>query len=583
MTRKGTLATILLACIATWLHAQEPLTQSSASVYIWADKYHYRPGDSLSLRWSVKANGDSNQYSLVAYRQNNQTGQRFYLPAGTEEVTDIFGNAPGSFRVQSAVDTEATRQVLLGEGGLLGGAVTIPEQYGMHTLVFQFRDPSGNRVVKSAYFKFSVVRGERIVVDSNITRDTTWTRDRHYHISGTILVRDGATLTIEPGTIITGEPGSQPPSVLVVSTDGRIVADGTRSRPIIFTSAQPFGQRRPQDWGGIIMLGLAPINVQGGTSQIEGLTPSPETIFGGTRANHDCGIMRYVRIEYAGSILGANNEVNGLTTGGCGTRTVIDHVQVHLGLDDAFEFFGGTHDAKYIVASYMIDDGIDLDFGYNGRIQHAVVLAGPATTGTNNGAEIDGNGNQPNNQPYTEPRWYNVTMVGNDSSASNQNETDVAGIYIRRGTGGHYRNTLIYNWRQAALSTSSNAAQGFATLEPRIASGNLSVDGLLMWENGNGRSNDLEGQVLDRMRPLLTNTNASKRVAYSDPMLRRPFDFSDPDFRALAASLVRGAMWIAPPDDGFFDQWANYIGAFGDFDWTEEWTSFLLDEDIRNN
>jgi len=566
----------LVLSLGAVLNAQ-PLAQSNASVYLWADKYVYTPGEPLTVRWTIQG-GDDAQYTIFAYRQNNQNGQRFFLPRGTAEVTDIFGNTE-NFRKQSIPEAGATKQVVLGEGGLLGPAVTVPEEYGMHTLVVQFRDASGNRVVKSAYFKIGVVRTIVDVAD-NITADRTWTNDRAYRLTGRILIRNGATLTIEPGTFVLGTPGSQPPSILVVSTDGRLVAEGTRSRPIVMTSSQPFGQRRPGDWGGLIMLGLAPINVQGGSSAIEGLPETPETRYGGNRPEHDCGTLRYVRVEYAGVELSPANETNGITTGGCGKRTVMDHLQVHFGLDDSFEFFGGTHDAKYLVASYQIDDGIDIDFGYSGRIQHAVVVLGPQ--GGNNGLEADGNLDQPNATPFTNPTWYNVTMVGNYANASNQNEAVVAGLFLRRGVGGSYNNTLVYHWRGTAAATSTNAAQGFASLTPRITAGILNANGILAWENGSTTAAaTLAGQYQDLIRPWISNDGAVKKVAYADPMLRRPFDLNNPDFRPRPDSIVYGPGWIQPPDDGFFDQWAQYIGAFGDIDWTEEWTNFLQEDDLK--
>jgi len=579
MTKKLALPLIALVGLSVALQAQEPLAQSNASIYLWANKYVYSPDEALALRWSVKANGDASTYSIFVFRQHNQTGQRLYYPGGREEVTDVFGNVQTGFRPTTVSEIEANKLVVLGENGIFGGAITVPEQFGMHTFVVQLRDPSGNRVVKSAYFKFGVVRSILDVAE-NITSDRTWTSDRAYRLTGRVLIRDGATLTIEPGTFVLGTPGSQPPSVLVVSTTGRLIAEGTRSRPIVMTSSQPFGERRPGDWGGLIMLGQAPINVQGGTSAIEGLPESPETRYGGTRADHDCGRLRYVRVEYAGVELVAANETNGITTGGCGTRTVMDHLQVHLGLDDAFEFFGGNQDAKYLVASYQIDDGIDIDFGYSGRIQHAVVVLG--AQGGNNGLEADGNLDQPNNSPFTNPTWYNVTMVGNYANAANQNEAVVGGLFLRRGVGGTYNNTIVYHWRGFGAATSTTAAQGFASLQPRIEGGILNADGLLVWENGAAdRPATMEGQFQDLIRPWISNNGRVKKVAYGNPLLRRAFDASNPDFRPLPNSAAFGPGWVAPPDDGFFDQWANYIGAFGDFDWTEEWTSFLQEEDIR--
>jgi hypothetical protein len=241
-------------------------------------------------------------------------------------------------------------------------------------------------VIKSAWYKFGIVSGTEDL-PASIGESRTLTNDKVYRIQGIVAVRNNAVLTINPGTIIVGLPGSQPPSVLLITTAGRLVANGTRARPIIMTSSQPIGDRQRGDWGGLILLGKAPLNDPGGELTIEGLPELPETRYGGADANHNCGSMRFVRVEFAGALLRPNEETNGITWGACGKATTGEYLQSHYGLDDAFEWFGGNNDAKYLVGTYAADDFVDTQIGYTGRVQHVVAVANADRS--NRGIESD--------------------------------------------------------------------------------------------------------------------------------------------------------------------------------------------------
>src|SRR5262249_7456948 len=128
----------------------------------------------------------------------------------------------------------------------------------------------------------------------------------------------------------------------------KLIAEGTRQAPIVFTSGQPVGTRESGDWGGVILLGNAPINVKNGTNNIEGFPNSPDTVYGGNDPQHNCGSLKFVRIEYAGYELSKDNEINGLTLGGCGKQTKLDFIQIHKGADDGVECFGGNADIKHL-------------------------------------------------------------------------------------------------------------------------------------------------------------------------------------------------------------------------------------------
>lgn len=542
--------------------------ETTAAMWVWTDKYVYRPGETLTARWTIRPHNDFFPYTIVAYRQNNQTGAKTFLPQATSEATDIFGNTVAQgFQITRLPAIE--KEVLV--------SVPVPNELGMHTIVVQLRDFTGTRVVKSAYFKFGVVDGE-VAVSGNIDSSVTWTNTKLYRIRGPVFVRNNAVLTIEPGTFVIGEPGSQPPSVLIITRSGRIVANGTRSRPIIMTSSQPFGQRKPGDWGGLILLGRATNNWPTGEGPIEGLVDSPDTRYGGNDDAHDCGTLRYVRVEFAGAELQPANEVNGITWGSCGTRTVSEYLQVTYGFDDAFEWFGGTNNAKYLVGTYTRDDYFDGQIGWRGKVQHALALVN-ADNG-NRGFEMDNNETNHALRPLNAPQFYNVTLVGvGDRFTQSVDEgTGVAGIFLRRGAGGVYNNIIVYNWITAGLDLRDTR-----TLE-NLDSGDLTMDGILLWDNGKSanRPNTLDGQVTAAALPFARGERGRARnVVVADPMLRRPFEYSDPDFRPRLGSPVFRANWVQPPDDGFFDQWATWIGAFGDVNWTEEWTNFLQEEDLR--
>ena len=538
---------------------------STAAMWVWADKYVYRPGEQLTVRWTVKPNNDLYPYTIVAYRQNNQTGAKSYLPANNATATDFFGNTPDQgFRIVRL--PEANKATV--------ATVTVPEEFGMHTLVVQLRDYTGTRIVKAAYFKFGVVRAT-VELTGSITESRTLTSDNAYSIRGIVTVRNNAVLTIQPGTFILGQPGSQPPSVLLVATNGRLIAEGTRSRPIIMTSSQPIGSRQRGDWGGLLMLGLAPINDPAGFLAIEGLPELPETRYGGTDPNHSCGSLRYVRVEFAGALLRPNEETNSITWGGCGKETKGEYLQAHYGLDDAFEWFGGTNDAKYLVGTYTADDFIDGQIGWSGRIQHGVMVANDDLS--NRGIEMDNYERDFAAKPQGKPSIYNMSFVG--GGARGFDEADAPCLYFRRGAGGAYNNLLCYNW----VTRSVGGANIADSIQPNIVSGDFSANGLLFWNNGANTTPaapaTIDGQVTADFRAFVGAP--ARQALISDPLLRRPLERSNPDFRPLTGSPVFRANWIQPPDDGFFDQWATWIGGMGDFDWTEEWTNFAQEQDLK--
>lgn len=547
--------------------------ETGIAAWMWTDKIWYGVNEYITLTMTVKGYGEWYPFTIVAYLQNNQTGEKKYLPGVTSDASDIFGNAPGSFRPVLVEDAE--RKTLLGQDGMLGGALDAPDEPGMHTLVMEFRDVQGLRVLKTLYAKFVVVV-DIVDISGNIESDQRLTNDKLYRLNGAVFVRNGATLTIDPGTVIIGQPGSEPPSVLVVTRNGKIRAEGTRSRPIIMTSALPPGDRKRGDWGGLILLGKAPVNVDGGEFAIEGLPASEDTKYGGTDPEHDCGTLRYVRVEYAGSIFAPNNEANAFTWGGCGTKTVAEYLQASYGLDDSFEWFGGTVNARYLIGGLGADDFLDFQLGYTGNLQFGFFYQDADNPG-NRGLEGDNSEYNQGATPLSKPAIFNTTFVG--SGAQGFDESNAPGIYLRRGSGGTVNNTIVTRFFSSGLHIDGSST------EAQIDNGNIRMNGILLWNNNIGSSGaaTIEGQVRAGASTAFATgeRGQGRQFMVGDPMLRRPFEVNDPDFRPMPNSAAFRANWVQPPDNGFFDQSARFIGAAGEAKWWEEWTNFVTDRAIK--
>ncbi len=235
--------------------------------------------------------------------------------------------------------------------------------------------------------------------------NVTLKADTQYNLRGFVYVTDGAVLTIEPGTVIKGEKKSN--ATLIVERGGKIIAEGTKEKPIVFTSQSASGARKPGDWGGLIILGKAPNNK--GDMSIEG---GVRSMHGGTDAADNSGILKYVRIEFAGIEYSIDNEINGLTLGSNGT--VIDYVQVSHSGDDSFEWFGGTVNARHIIAYGTWDDCFDADNGFSGNVQYALSVRNPrvADKSGSNGFESDNNSDGAATSPYTAAVFANVSLFG---------------------------------------------------------------------------------------------------------------------------------------------------------------------------
>ncbi|RQO29953.1 hypothetical protein DBR32_13640 [Taibaiella sp. KBW10] len=328
---------------------------------------------------------------------------------------------------------------------------------------------------------------ENNVLKKDITANMTLKSGTKYTLEGFVYVMDGVTLTIEPGAIIVGD--KQTKGTLIIARGAKIMAQGTKEKPIVFTSEEAPGSRREGDWGGLVILGKAPINPSGGTARIEGgITPTVAgqdakyNEYGGTVVNDNSGILKYVRIEFAGIAFSPDNEINGLTLGGVGNGTTISYVQVYRSGDDAFEWFGGTVNCDHLVATYSWDDDFDTDFGFSGQVQFGLAHRAKniADVSGSNGFESDNDGNGSTQTPQTKAIFSNMTIVGpgKGTSLSGINANFQNGAQIRRNSSMSLVNSIILGFPVGVYiddtkgtATSLNATAGTLMFKNNIIAG----------------------------------------------------------------------------------------------------------------
>ena len=338
------------------------------------------------------------------------------------------------------------------------------------------------------------------VLEGNIMADKTLTAGI-WILQGRVFVTSGATLTISPGTIIKAKSGTGTnASVLIIARGGRINAAGTAARPIIFTSESDdivVGQKTGTNlnettkglWGGVIILGNAPIHgdkpTAGATERnIEGLPADiEEGKYGGSNAADNSGTIQYVSVRHGGALIGEGNEINGITFGGVGNGTVVDHIEVVANVDDGVEFFGGTVNVNYLNIWAQGDDGIDIDEAYKGTITNAIVALG---INSDHALEVDGPKNDPNNDSqYT---ISGLTIIGTARDKSGNNINNIPGKAsigdYRDGAVGINANVLVYNFPFEINGTNLEHGSGNYNVELNNTLDNIRfTDGDLVFSN----------------------------------------------------------------------------------------------------
>ena len=337
-----------------------------------------------------------------------------------------------------------------------------------------------------------------VTLSGRITSDVTlYAKDINF-LSGIVYIANGATLTIEAGAKIQGRTSGAYNSTLVICRGAKIIASGTAEKPIVFTSssATPYAG----DWGGIVICGTAPINTsatangtsilglyanEGGISNstnLDGYAGSGDPAFPTSNATDNSGVLQYVRIEYAGYAYQPDKELNSLTLAAVGSGTIIDHVQSIYGKDDAFQFFGGTVNCKYLVSYNTQDDDFDFVFGYIGKIQFAIAKreSSIADISYSNGIESSNNGNGGVNTPQTKPVLSNFTIIGpRQNSSTTYNSLYYSGMHLRRNTSLSIFNSIILGWKRGLFI---DAASGTPT-DNNITSNSLRIKNVTIGSN----------------------------------------------------------------------------------------------------
>ncbi|OYQ37855.1 hypothetical protein CHU92_07380 [Flavobacterium cyanobacteriorum] len=432
--------------------------------------------------------------------------------------------------------------------------------------------------------------GNNNIVELTGTLSTrTLTKDKKYLLKGQVFVGNttnntNQTLTIEPGTVIMGDKTSR--GTLIVTPGNKIIANGTVAEPIVFTSALPAGSRDRGDWGGLVILGRARVNQS--NPSIEGI--SPQVNYGGDNDSDDSGTLRNVRVEFAGIELTPNNETNSITLGGVGNQTDIENCQVSFGGDDGFEWFGGTVNAKNLIAFATWDDSFDVDFGFSGKVQFGLEVRYPsfADQSGSNSFEIDNGPNDNETAFLTTGVFSNFTCVGpravntQSINANFQHSIDLRrraaatiansvfvgyprGIRMNQqtvynnyngGTGALLNNILVADLQTFSVGTGMTAtATDLQTLWNAPANGNTTVTSLPA------------GGFPEIYSQLGFNTNiffgTSLPSAYT----------ANPTFAVTSGTLTTGASFTNSRLSSGFEQVA-YRGAFGATDWTDGWAEF---------
>ena len=412
--------------------------------------------------------------------------------------------------------------------------------------------------------------GDTVYLRGTISSDMTLKKTNTYFLRGYVYV-DGGTLTIEPGTIIRSKKDSA--GVLVIYKGAKINANGEAANPIVFTSAET--NPSPGDLGGLVLVGNATVN--GNHATLEGGVDNAHKSFGGSNDADNSGILRYVRIEYGGKAVNPGDEVNGLSLYGVGNGTTIDYVQVSRGLDDAFEFFGGSVNCKHLIAYNCADDDFDMDDSYKGKIQYAISFKDPSftdakgTTGdVSNNFEVDNtNGTLPfNTMPRTNPILANFTAIGPNGAAGTSSDYGF-GMRWRRGTAFHLANSIVMGGQKGIMNLRDT------TTIRLYSEGSSDITKCLLF------SASATPFVVDNAGTL-TYTAAMLQTAIlsgntilagtADAQLTDAFNVSRPNVKPTNGSpALTGAAWTGVYADAFFEK-VTFVGAMdASADWTATW------------
>lgn len=541
------------------------------------------------------------------------------------EITFSF-ITPGKFKSASVTATGGTAVIKASPvtGSLEGSVIvefTAGSAVGAGSVIIELLDAGGQQVTSTAVVNITIAAP--VTLQGTLTTQSL-DASKDYLLKGIVFIPSGVTLTIPAGTVIKGEKASK--ATLVVQPGGKLIANGTASKPIVFTSAQAVGERDRGDWGGLVILGNAFVN-QSAKPAIEGITPSQtygsiaaDGATPATNQNEDSGSLTYVRVEYAGIELTPNNETNSLTFGAIGSGTTVDYVQVSFGGDDGFEWFGGTVNAKHLISFSTWDDDFDTDFGWGGNVQYGLVVRNTffADQSGSNAFESDnqGNGNSiagicdnTTQVGCTRGVFSNITVLGprdvqsRSISANYQNA-----IHIRRRTAISIFNSFFSGFRvgvrlddQGTLdnltSGASKHAYNLMTVPGTTLAGSTTTaadaafaTGLTISGGaGAGDASAISNYWNTNNNLAVINISSSNNATlFTDAGIGTGLFWaaqtasnypSNPNFALVAGvagtnNLNTGANYTDAKLGSFFEKTGTFRGAFGSTDWTDGWAEF---------
>jgi hypothetical protein len=423
-------------------------------------------------------------------------------------------------------------------------------------------------------------------ITTDISTSQTWITGCIYRIDRLVKVNAGVTLAIQQGVKVVGKKVPTAPatvSALVFLRDSKFNMTGTSANRITFTSDQneaalgtAGNPKAKGDWGGLVLNGRAPVNVPGGEGLSEGLD---SVSFGGNENNDSSGVMQFVQIEFAGKVVGVDNELNLLTQNSLGSGTIMDHIAAHTGLDDAFEWFGGTLKSRFLVASSAGDDNLDWQLGFTGSVQFATVWQdiNQVEAGGSNGIEADNNENNFNATPVSNPKMCNITMCGTADQPLAAQPTNQFGLLLRRGTAGAVANAIVEGFRGGGIRIQHNETSAQFATGP---TGSCTLNsGTGMWSSrlfnnlDNASSANITGsfctaaEIFSLWGGRNVQGGIDPQVDCSSPANLVPPGASPVAGQGTDCSVLFG--------DAFF-QTTNYIGAFqpGGANWSQPWATF---------
>ncbi len=502
-------------------------------------------------------------------------------PAGLKKINV---NKNGSFLLEQGFNFEKSTSYTFSfplEAGLTAGS----------TITFSFEavdslDQKSDQKVFTVTVTDIPAR-EVVEVTADISTSTTFTADKIWRLNNIVKVNDGVILTIEPGTTVMG--ASDTKGTLLVLRGGKIIADGTSSSPIIFTSDKAPGSRTPGDWGGIVICGKAPNN-QGNSVTLEG---NYGATYGGTVADDNSGILRYVRIEFAGTELPENQEINSLTLASVGSATIIENVQCSFGKDDSFEFFGGTVNAKNLISYMTEDDDFDFDFGHSGFIQFALAIRNGALADKfySNGLEFDNVFSGSSAAPITQTVLANVSIIGAKYSADNTVDARLQNAaHIRTNSMPSIYNSFMTGFPVGIFMDDTKPGVSLHALNDELQIRNVILAGVENWGTNNWggsagnfnaplkqvTANVAVGFEVNAWFNTVTSGNTILNKWQDAGIDQSIYTSTTPKLTPNAGSmLLTAAEWNnAPKASGSFFEKVSFSGAFGTTDWSIGWSNF---------